>query len=188
MRNFVRPNSGPPREVELNLLIREVAELCRFEAERADVRVALDLRATEVRIQVDPIQIQQVLVNLVQNAISAMQDSPTDNRRLVIRTRAFNAQSPAGPEHSDQVQIEVIDSGPGIPADGETELFKPFHTTKADGLGLGLAICRSIVERHGGTIWAERAPQRGAMFSFSLPCNQTTNDASRHEQADCVCR
>jgi two-component system, LuxR family, sensor kinase FixL len=187
MRNFVRPNSGPPVEVELNLLVREVAELCRFEAERAGVRVTLELRATDVRIHVDPIQIQQVLVNLVQNAISAMHDCPRDDRRLVIRTCAFDAQSSAGPEHGDQVQIDVIDSGPGIPSDSESELFKPFHTTKADGLGIGLAICRSIVERHGGTIWAA-APEYGAMFSFSLPCNQTTNDASRREQADCVCR
>ena len=188
MRNFVRPNSGPPMEVELNLLVREAAELCRFDAEQADVCVTLDLCAIDVRIQVDPIQIQQVLVNLVQNAISAMQDCPTDHRRMVIRTRAFNAQLPARPQHGDQVQIDVIDSGPGIPSDGETELFEPFHTTKPDGLGLGLAICRSIIERHGGTIWAEAAPACGAMFSFSLPCNQITNDTSRREQADGVCR
>jgi two-component system sensor kinase FixL len=188
MRNFVRPNSGPPVDVELDSLVREVAELCHFEAEKAEVAVTLDLCATDIRIQVDPIQIQQVLVNLVQNAIASMQDCPLDDRRMAIRTRAFNARSLDGLEHGYQVQIDVIDSGLGVLADSETELFKPFHTTKPEGLGIGLAISRSIVERHGGTIWTEPAQQRGAIFSFSLPCAPTINDASRREQADCVCR
>jgi signal transduction histidine kinase len=85
------------------------------------------------------------------------------------------------------VQLEVSDSGPGIPDGDLQSIFTPFRTTKAQGLGIGLSICRSIVERHGGTIWAESTPGEGAKFCFTLPCC-AKDDAAHQEHADCVCR
>src|SRR5205085_2498381 len=116
MRDFVRPQSGPPVRADLNLLVREVAELCRFEAEKADVSLSLDLSARDALVLVDPIQIQQVLVNLVQNALQAMQTCPQGEYRLQIRTSVVD----------QSVQVEVSDSGPGI-APGELQaIFTPF--------------------------------------------------------------
>ena len=92
----------------------------------------------------DPIQIQQVLVNLLQNALQAMRICPADERRLEIRTFISG----------DLVQVDVLDSGPGFVTTDSESVFAPFHTTKPDGLGIGLAICRSVVENHHGTIWA----------------------------------
>ena len=107
----------------------------------------------------DAIQIQQVLVNLVQNALQAMASAPPQRRRLAIRMSTAN----------DGVQVDVIDSGPGLAEADPEALFAPFHTTKADGLGIGLSICRSIIEQHQGTIWAKSLPLEGAQFSFVLP-------------------
>ncbi len=159
VRNFVRPGVGNATSVDMTALVAEVVELCRPEAERREVEIALDLPAEEVVVEADAIQIQQVLVNLIQNALQAMASAPPQRRRLAIRVAAAN----------QGVQVDVLDSGPGLAdADPET-LFAPFHTTKADGLGIGLSICRSIVEQHGGTIWAKSRPLEGAQFSFVLP-------------------
>lgn len=177
MRNFVRPQCGPPIQADLNLLVREVAELCRFESERADVVLSLDLSARDALVLVDSIQIQQVLVNLVQNAVQAMQACTHGERRLRIRTSVIDRL----------VQVEASDSGPGIQAGDLPSIFTPFRTTKAQGLGIGLAICRSIVERHGGTIWAKSAPGQGATFCFTLPCC-SQDDVVDRELSDCVCR
>jgi signal transduction histidine kinase len=144
----------------MSALIAEVVDLCRPELARAEVALACELPSDEaVAVTADPIQIQQVLVNLVQNALQAMASAPPQRRRLVLRMAAAN----------DAVQVDVIDGGPGL-ADADPEiLFAPFRTTKTDGLGVGLSICRSIVEQHRGTIWAKSLPLGGAQFSFVLP-------------------
>ena len=158
-RNFVAPGTSNVSAVDINSLVVEVVDLCRPEAARMDVEVALDLPADEVVVIADPIQIQQVLVNLVQNGLQAMTSSPPEHRRLSIHLCT----------RSDNVQVDVIDSGSGL-ADADLEtLFAPFHTTKADGLGIGLSICRSIIEQHQGTIFAKSLPLEGAQFSFVLP-------------------
>jgi two-component system, LuxR family, sensor kinase FixL len=159
MRDFVRPNSRSILEIDLNALVREVAELCKFEADRADVQLSLNLSPPGSRVHVDPIQIQQVLVNLVQNALQAMQSVPSNERRMDISTMVC----------SDSVTVEVTDTGPGLDAVDEQVIFSPFYTTKPDGLGIGLAICRSIVERHAGKVFAQNAPQGGATIGFTLP-------------------
>lgn len=160
IRNFVQPSVGNLANVDVNALVAEVVDFCRPEIDRAEVELALELPTDEVAIvTADPIQIQQVLVNLVQNALQAMASAPPQRRRLAIRVAAANGA----------VQVDVIDGGPGL-ADADPEiLFAPFHTTKADGLGIGLSICRSIVEQHQGTIWAKTLPLGGAQFSFVLP-------------------
>jgi two-component system sensor kinase FixL len=177
MRNFVRPNAASLTDVEANLLVTEIVELLRSEIDRAGVEVTLDLSARGARVRADSIQIQQVLVNLVQNALQAMGACPPGNRRLTLHTSTT----------VDTVQFDAIDSGPGFsPADSQV-VFAPFQTGKPDGLGIGLAICRSIVEQHEGTIWIGSSVGQGATISFALPL-VTQHDARRHDQSDCVCR
>lgn len=176
IRNFVRPNRGTTVEADVNVLVEEVVAICRQEITQADVELVLDLKANVGIVAVDPIQIQQVLVNLVQNALQAMQSSTTKLRRLELRTS----------ENSDSVRVDVADSGPGFTAAAADTIFEPFHTTKADGLGIGLSICRTIVDRHEGTIWAESKPGSGAQVSFTLPLARR-HDASRSYETNCVC-
>jgi C4-dicarboxylate-specific signal transduction histidine kinase len=176
MRNFLRPNSLTTTEVEISSLIREVAELCHTEADHAGAEVLLDFADEEAAVLVDPIQIQQVLINLVQNALQAMREGSIQ-RRLVISTSVS----------ADIVQVDVTDSGPGFTSTDSEVVFAPFYTTKREGLGIGLSICRAIVEEHGGTIRAEAAPGRGAKVSFTLPLAEQ-NAESRRTQPECVCR
>src|SRR4029077_11791502 len=97
------------------------------------------------------------LLNLMRNAVEAMQDSPT--RELVLK---------AAPAESDMVRVSVSDTGSGIAPDVLSQLFQPFVTTKQQGMGVGLSICRTIVESHGGQIWAEPNPEGGTIFNFTL--------------------
>jgi two-component system sensor kinase FixL len=159
MRNFVRPSPGSLVAVDLRTLIAEVVDFCRPLAIEAEVDVALELPSKSVLVWADPIQIQQVLVNLLQNALQAMTADAQDVRRLTIRMA----------QREESVQIDVADNGPGLADAMSAELFEPFQTTKSDGLGLGLSICRAIIEQHQGTIWARPLPHAGAQFSFELP-------------------
>lgn len=160
-RRFVqrRPHEVQPESI--NDLIREVEQLCRPEALRLDVKVELNLASVEPVVPVDGIQIQQVLTNLIQNALIAMESTPADQRILKV-TSVFE---------SDQhlVRIQVRDSGAGFGQQDVERLFEPFVTTRRDGLGLGLAISRNIVQSHGGTIEAMSNADRGATFQFTLP-------------------
>ena len=159
MRNFVRPNAAAQSQVNVNGLIREIVELCRTETAGAGAELQLELSAADDIVLADPIQIQQVLVNLVQNALQAMATARSLTR--VITIRSVNAD--------DEVRVDVIDTGPGFESADPESLFAPFHSTKQDGLGIGLSICRSIVENHGGRIWTESKPERGAQVSFTIP-------------------
>jgi signal transduction histidine kinase len=116
-------------------------------------------------IEVDPVQIQQVLVNLVSNALDAMRWTPPDRRKVEIST-AGNGDN--------EVRLSVRDYGTGLRAEVHERLFDRFFTTKEQGLGMGLAIVRSIVESHGGKIDAENVPDGGARFHFTLPVIRTT--------------
>ena len=110
-------------------------------------------------IDADPVQIHQVLINLVTNAREAMRDTPLSHRKVQVATW----------HHDGSVAVSVRDCGPGIPEEVRQRLFDQFFTTKEEGLGMGLAIVRSIIETHGGKIEAENVEGRGAMFSFVLP-------------------
>jgi len=177
IRNFVRPDlQSLAVEADLNALVQEVVELCQFEAQRDEVQIALQLTAHRSVVLADPIQIQQVLVNLLQNAFHALRERPCEERRVHIQTSVTDGSA----------VVAVRDWGPGLAVDPD-QLFTPFTTTKPDGLGIGLSICRSIIESHGGQIWADSAIVCGAMISFSLPL-VAEQDAKGSKQLDCVCR
>ena len=174
MRNFVRRGADQSSRVNLNDLVREVTELCEPELRRCGVELTLDL-CGEAWVVADPIQIQQVLVNLLQNALQAMRDVE-GHRLLGIRTSLVAAGA----------QVDVADSGPGFAEDGRDGPFTPFFSTKADGLGMGLAISQTIIEQHQGRIWAGNRPAGGAMVSFFLPLG-STHDTGQRTAAHSLC-
>ena len=159
LRGFVRRSESLPLPADLNELVSESLALLRHELGRGRIAVRTAMDPALPPVHVDRVQIQQVLVNLVRNACEAMEAVAADRRQLTVRT--------AGGE--GQVEVAVIDRGPGLSGPAKIGLFEPFVTTKPDGLGMGLAISRSIVEAHGGRIRGETDPEGGMIFRFSLP-------------------
>ena len=150
--------------VDVNNVIRIVERITHGDANLHNVTVHLDLASNVHSVKGDSIQLQQVILNLMLNAFSAMSATGLDGaRRLVVRTTVIDASS---------VLIEVQDSGTGIAADKLEAIFDPFITSKPEGLGMGLTICRSIIERHGGKISAANNPGQGATFSITLPATR----------------
>jgi PAS domain S-box-containing protein len=159
--SFYKKGAHPERgAVDVNGVIREMTALLRTEAARHSVTIHSDLRADMPHILADRVQLQQVLMNLMLNAIEAMEST---GGALTIRAR---------PNAEDQVVISVSDVGVGLPAEGIERIFDAFHTTKPQGTGMGLAITRSIVEAHGGRVWATANEGAGATFHFTLPSDQ----------------
>ncbi len=147
--------------VDVNAVIRIVERIVHGDANLHGVTVHLELSSDVGPIKGDSVQLQQVILNLMLNAFSAMSGTGLGGaRRLLVRTKSMDTSN---------VLVEVQDSGTGIAADKLGSIFDPFITSKPDGLGMGLSICRSIIERHGGTISAANNPDRGATFSIMLP-------------------
>ena len=147
--------------VDVNNVIRIVERIAHGDANLHNVTVHLDLSSDVRPVKGDSVQLQQVILNLMLNAFSAMSGTGLDGaRRLVVRTKSIDESN---------VLVEVQDSGTGIAAEELESIFDPFITSKPEGLGMGLSICRSIIERHGGKISAANNPDRGATFSITLP-------------------
>jgi len=144
-------------ELDINEVIQEVTGLIRSELARNRISLFTDLTA-DLRVRGDRVQLQQVLINLIMNAVEAMRTSTGRARELLIRS----AKNPDG------VLVQVQDSGPGMDPEVADRIFEPFFTTKAEGIGMGLSISRSIVESHGGRLWAVAEPN-GALFEFTVP-------------------
>jgi hypothetical protein len=151
---------GSPRRTELDIngVIQEVTILLRNELSRNRIHARTQLTANLPRVEGDSVQLQQVLINLIMNAIEAMRPSTQQRRELLIRSA----------KSADGVLVQVQDSGPGIGPGVAGRIFEPFFTTKADGIGMGLAISRSIIQSHGGQLSYESESQ-GAVFQFILP-------------------
>ncbi|MGE0096050.1 MAG: ATP-binding protein [Alphaproteobacteria bacterium] len=164
LRSFLKKREPEITRESANRLVAEANALALAGASDAGVRTVLDLAPGLPDVAVDRLQIQQVVINLVRNAIDAM--AASSRRELSIRTR---------PAPDGGVEVAVIDSGPGLAPEIEGRLFEPFVTTKADGMGVGLSICRTIVEAHGGRLWHEVNPSGGAVFAFTLPTANTSH-------------
>lgn len=157
LRDFVARGESERQVERLSAIIEEASSLGLVGVREADVRVSYDLDPAAELVLTDRIQIQQVLLNLMRNAVEAMQGAP--RRELHVATAA---------RHDGMVEVSVIDTGSGLAPEVSTQLFQPFVTTKKQGMGVGLSICRTIVESHGGHIWAEAMPAGGTAFRFTL--------------------
>lgn len=158
LRNFIRGGTTERRAEDLATVIDEAVALAASSLKANGVRLGKRLDPAANQVSADKVQIQQVLFNLVRNAAEAMQQAP--RRELLIATTS---------DGNAQVEVSVADTGPGLPAEIRAHLFQPFFTTKDTGMGIGLSVCRSIVEAHGGRMWAEDNPAGGAVFRFTLP-------------------
>jgi C4-dicarboxylate-specific signal transduction histidine kinase len=153
--------SPPRKEVfELNEAIDEVVVMVRHAIDRNGVTVYTHLNEGLISAEGDRVQLQQVVLNLILNAVEAMISVGEGPRELSISTE---------PSKNNGVLVTVRDSGPGIDPEHLDLVFKPFHTTKPSGMGMGLSICQSIIAAHGGRLWAETNRDRGATFQFALP-------------------
>jgi PAS domain S-box-containing protein len=157
----------PPRQdqLEINEAILEVIEVTRSELLQNGVALRTELAKDVPLVRGDRIQLQQIILNLIMNAVEAMRDASTAPRDLLISTVE---------DKSNSVLVAVRDSGPGLNPGSLERLFDPFYTTKPGGMGMGLSICRSIVEAHGGRLWAGANAPHGASFHFSLPADGMT--------------
>jgi PAS domain S-box-containing protein len=164
---------APPRKdrLEVNGVILEIIELTRGEAARNGISVLTELADHLPVVGADRVQLQQVLLNLIVNAIEAMGAAGEGPRELLIST---------GEIESSGVMVAVRDSGPGLESAMLTRIFDSFYTTKQTGLGLGLSICRSIIEAHGGRLWASTNQRRGATFQFTLPADANIPSGSEN--------
>ena len=158
LREFINTGETERKAESLQRLLTEANALGLVGSREHGIEVQIQLDTGVDRVVVDRIQIQQVLVNLIRNAIDAMVDSPV--RSLTIRTE---------PERTGCVCVSIEDSGSGISETVARQLFQPFVTSKKGGMGVGLSICRTIVEAHGGRIWFEPGPDSGTIFHFTLP-------------------
>ena len=158
MRNFIQKSATPHEPYSISQLVHESIELIEAQARRQHVRIQVDLRTEDIKIDCDAVMLKQVLFNLMRNALDAMDTKQTDHaQQLEIRTE----------QTEDYLVFSVTDQGQGV--QDIDKLFQAFYTTKSEGMGLGLAICRTVIENHGGKIWAENNPSGGASFHFRLP-------------------
>jgi two-component system sensor kinase FixL len=159
MRALLKRRESQWSELDLNAVAEEVAGLLRFDAEARRVKLTLELSRSVSGVRGDRVQLQQVLLNLILNAMDAMNECEAGRRCVEIGVRP----------REGEVEVAVSDSGHGILAANVKRLFEPFFTTKPSGMGLGLAISHTIIQAHGGRLWAENNPDGGATFRFTLP-------------------
>ena len=159
-RRFLRKEEDERRPIDVNAAIHGIEDLLRVDAREQGAAIELDLTAGLPPVSADLVQLQQVILNLAHNGMEAMAGRGSNRRHLAIRTSAADG---------GVVEVAVHDTGPGIPAENQARIFDPFFTTKPSGLGMGLAISRSIVEAHGGRLWATANEGAGAVFQFTLP-------------------
>jgi C4-dicarboxylate-specific signal transduction histidine kinase len=159
---------SPPRKdiLEINEAILEVIELTRGEMSQSGVRLQTQLAESLPAIPGDRVQLQQVILNLVMNAVEAMSEMSEGKLELLINTQTGERC----------VLVAVRESGPGLSEVDLERVFEAFYTTKSSGLGIGLSICRSIAEAHGGRLWATANVPKGAAFQFALPINSDRSD------------
>jgi PAS domain S-box-containing protein len=174
LRALFKKKKSAREPVDLNHAIQDVVALMRTEAQKHGVVFHLDFMPELPPITGDRVQLQQVALNLLRNAIEAMRDVRDRTRELHVTTRL----------HPDEVRMTVRDSGPGLDGDNLERIFKPFYTSKSEGMGMGLSISRSIVESHGGRLWAEPHVGGGVAFVVTLPTNVSEDAAGQSKTSD----
>jgi signal transduction histidine kinase len=168
VRSLFKKDSLQREEVDINELIQEMIALLRGEASRHSISVHSDLSLELPPMMADRLQLQQVLMNLMLNGIEAMKSMNTPGK-LAIKSEQGD---------SGQLLISVMDTGVGVPAEKLDQIFNPFFTSKPEGTGMGLPISRSIIESHGGRLWADPNPESGSIFRFTLPIERTAHQAA----------
>jgi PAS domain S-box-containing protein len=165
VRDFLRKREIRMQPLDINGAVSDVLPLVLGDARKRRVHIRTDLAGDLPLVFGNQTQLQQVLINLIVNGMDAMANTPVGKRQLVIRT--------AKPNGDARVEVAVSDSGSGVPPGNVPQLFESFFTTRAEGMGLGLSIARSIVESHGGRIWADNNPSGGATFHFTVQTAST---------------
>jgi two-component system sensor kinase FixL len=160
MRALVKKEELEFAQLDLGNVMSDVVLLTHSDAILHNVRVSLEIDSGLPPVQGDRVQLQQVLLNLLLNAFDAVKNSPADERSVALQAEL---------DRMSMLKVAVRDRGTGLNGDPFDKFFEPFYTTKPDGLGMGLSISRSIVEAHGGRLWAENNRDRGATFYFTLP-------------------
>jgi two-component system, LuxR family, sensor kinase FixL len=160
MRTLMKKGEFNPEELQANELIQEVTKLMRYDLMAHKVRVVTEMAAALPTVRGDRIQLQQVLINLVLNAIDAMSQKAESSRTITLRTEAAE---------QNFIQISVADTGTGVQPGAEEQIFQPYYSTKPNGLGLGLSLSRTILLAHGGRLWSENGAFGGAIFYLTIP-------------------
>ncbi len=162
VRSMIAKTEPTFSDLNINTLVGQALDFTEDERRRAHVRLDLQLEQGLPCVKGDAIQLQQVLLNLILNGLDALRERGPDEKVLSIAS---------GLDSDGCVTVTVRDNGPGVEPSQKGQLFEPFFTTKTGGVGLGLPISRSIIETHGGKIWAQPAAPHGATFAFSLPAS-----------------
>ena len=163
IKYFVQKHQPHRTSVDINKIICEVTSFMESDIRHSETRLDLQLVDQVSMVLADAVQTEQVLINLIRNAIESMENINTQERWLTIQT-SMNA--------NNTLEVAVRDTGKGLPSEAGEKLFESFFTTKTDGLGMGLAICRSIIEMHRGELWAKSNPDCGSTFTFTLPIEE----------------
>jgi two-component system sensor histidine kinase DctS len=159
VHDFVRKREPTRVPLRMNAVLEDAVGFAEADARRRRVRLDVALAEDDPELLGDPVLLQQVVLNLLRNAMDAMAATPEPARQIRVESRGGAAG----------VTVSIVDRGPGIPEEVREHLFQAFFTTKSEGMGMGLNICRSILELHGGRVWAEPNPGGGTVFSFSIP-------------------
>jgi signal transduction histidine kinase len=168
----VRKSELKTKPMDINQIVRAVVKFTEHEARHHRTMVRLQLDPQLPKVEADSIMIEQVICNLVRNAVEAMAEANSPRREITIRTHLFG---------NDAIEIEIGDTGPGVDEAVIDQVFDQFFTTKPEGVGMGLSISRSIIESHGGQVRAESGGT-GATFRFTLPTSE--GQTTKHERAD----
>lgn len=163
LREFISKGGGNRESLELDQVIPDIIAFIKYEAQEGNVSIEFLPDSQACKVEVDRIQLEQVLINMVRNSLEAIRSAKMNGGRVTLKTRMLS---------DDQVEVTLSDNGPGVNPEIIDYIFHPFHTNKAAGMGIGLTLCRTIIESHGGRLWIDKDHQNGALFGFELPASK----------------